>query len=109
MVKDTITWEGMFEVWSECRASPKIPLHLTYEKKRKFYFGRGKMEAKILFNYYIGELNLRTNRRREAEMKFGGVNCLFGICCGEDSIAHISECPGYNTKPPQNMYEVDLG
>ena len=67
------------------------------------------MEAKRIFNYYVGELNLRTNRRREAEMKFGGVNCLFGICCGEDSIPHIRECPGYSTKAPQDMSEEDLG
>ena len=67
------------------------------------------MEAKIILNYYIGELNLRTNRRREAEMKFGGVSCLVGVCCGEDSISHIRECHGYSTKAPHNMSEEDLG
>ena len=67
------------------------------------------MEAKLLFCYYIGELNLRTNRRREAEMKFGGVHCLHGICCGVDSVAHIMSCPGYDTKPSPQMCEMELG
>ena len=108
-VKEVVSWNGMYEVWRECRASPKIPLHLTYNKKRQFYFNKNKMEAKLLFNYYVGELNLRTNRRREAEIKFGGVHCLHGTCCGEDSVPHIMECPGYSTKPPRNMSEMELG
>ena len=66
------------------------------------------MEVKILFNYYVGELNLRTNRI-ESERKFGGVNCLYGICCGEDSIPHILTCEGYSTKAPHKMSEVELG
>ena len=66
------------------------------------------MEAKILFFYYVGELNLRTSRPREAERKFGGVQCLVGICCGVDSIEHISVCFGYDTKAPVNMREEDL-
>ena len=67
------------------------------------------MEAKLIFFYYIGELNVRTNRRREAEQKFGGVQCLAGICCGEDSIPHIKECFGYSTKAPSNFRDEDLG
>ena len=107
-VKETIGWKGMYEVWKEVRESQKIPLHLDYSKKRKYYFDRPKMEAKMLFSYYVGELNLRTNRPREAEKKFGGVQCLVGVCCGVDSISHIAECPGYDTKAPLNMREEDL-
>ena len=66
------------------------------------------MAAKILFYYYVGELNFRTNRRKEAEMKFGGVQCLVGTCCGDDSLAHIVECHGYQTKAPPGMQEEDL-
>ena len=62
-----------------------------------------------MFFYYVGELNLRTNRRIEAERKFGGVSCLYGICCGDDSISHIRECQGYVTKPPSDLSEVDFG
>ena len=67
-----------------------------------------KVQAKMLFFYYVGELNFRTNRPREAIQKFGGVNCLVGVCCGVDSLAHIVECHGYNTKVPSNMREEDL-
>ena len=98
----------MYEVWREVRESPKIPLHLTYSNKRKYYFDKPKMEARMLFSYYVGELNLRTNRPREAEKKFGGVQCLVGTCCGVDSIPHIAECEGYDTKAPPNMRDEDL-
>ena len=95
-------------LWKETRESPKIPLPLNYNNKRKYYFDRPKMEAKMLFSYYIGALNLRTSRPREAERKFGGVHCLVGVCCGVDSIEHISVCFGYDTKAPVNMREEDL-
>ena len=108
-VKKEIGWRGMFEVWTEARDSPKIPLHLEFNKSRKYYFDRPKMEAKMLFYYYVGEINFRTNRRREAEAKFGGVQCLVGTCCGLDNLAHIAyECHGYQTKAPSNMREEDL-
>ena len=67
------------------------------------------MEAKLLFFYYVGEINLRVNRPREAEKRYGGVQCLVGVCCGEDSIAHIMQCFGYQTKVPQNFREEYLG
>ena len=108
-VKETISWEAMYELWTECRASGKIPLHLSYEKRRQHYFNRSKLEAKMMFSYYVGELNLRTNRRKESERKFGGVACLYGICCGDDSIPHIMECEGYVTKPPSDISEEDFG
>ena len=63
----------------------------------------------LLFYYYVGELNLRTNRPRDAERKFGGVQCLAGVCCGSDSIEHIIQCFGYQTKAPSNFREEDLG
>ena len=66
------------------------------------------MEAKILFYYYVGKVNFRTNRKREAIAKFGGVQCLVGVCCGDDELGHITVCPGYRTKPPPNMREEDL-
>ena len=108
-VRETVTWNAMYEVWTECRASSKVPLHLNYEKRRQHYFNRSKMEAKMMFFYYIGELNLRTNRRKEAERKHGGVHCLYGICCGVDSIPHIRECQGYSTKPPSDLNEENFG
>ena len=95
-------------MWRETRESPKVPLHLEYNNKRKYYFNKPKMEAKILFSYYVGEINLRTNRPREAEKKFGGVHCLVGSCGGVDSIPHLAECPGYDTKAPLNLREEDL-
>ena len=76
--------------------------------KRKYYFDKPKMEARMLFQYYVGELNFRTNRRREAEKKFGGTQCLVGICGGDDSIEHVSVCFGYRTRSPPNMREEDL-
>ena len=107
-VKQEISWRGMFEVWTETRASPKVPLPPDYSNKRKYYFNKPKMEAKILFFYYVGELNLRTSRPREAERKFGGVQCLVGTCCGVDSVEHIAVCFGYDTKAPSNLREEDL-
>ena len=57
---------------------------------------------------YVGELNFRTNRSQEARMKFGGVDCLVGTCCGVDSLEHVKQCFGYHTKPPANFREEDL-
>ena len=108
-VKKNISWKSMFQTWMDVVKSPKVPLHTNYTNKRKYYFNKPKMEAKLIFFYYIGELNVRTNRRREAEQKFGGVQCLAGICCGEDSIPHIKECFGYSTKAPSNFRDEDLG
>ena len=68
-----------------------------------------KLEAKLMFAYYTGELNLRVNRRREAEQKFGGVACLVGVCCGDDSLDHIKVCPGYQTKPREGRADLDEG
>ena len=67
------------------------------------------MEAKALFYYYVGELNFRANRKREAEQKYGGTQCLVGTCCGTDSFSHVKDCYGYRTKPPSNMRDEDLG
>ena len=108
VVKTEISWRGMQEVWNETRASPKVPIQLDYNNRRKYYFDKPKMVAKLMFFYYVGELNVRTSRPREAEIKFGGVQCLVGVCCGVDSIAHIRECPGYNTKAPSNFRDEDL-
>ena len=107
-VRREISWKGMYEVWRETSESPKVPLQLIFNNKRKYYFDKPKMEAKLLFYYYVGELNLRTSRPRDAERKFGGVQCLVGICGGSDSIEHIIECFGYQTKAPSNFREEDL-
>ena len=50
LVKEVNSWEGMYEVWTGCCASPKIPLHLTDDKKRQFYFNKSKMEARNIMN-----------------------------------------------------------
>ena len=63
----------------------------------------------MLFFYYVGEVNFRTNRKREALTKFGGVHCLVGVCCGDDSLEHVQHCPGYRTRSPDNMRDEDLG
>ena len=81
---------------------------MNHSKGRKYYFDRPKMEAKMLFYYYVGEINFRTNRKRESIAKFGGVQCLVGTCCGDDNLEHITQCPGYRTKAPFNMREEDL-
>ena len=62
--------------------------------------------------YYVGEINLRTNRRRESEKKFGGVKCLASTTCGNDNldqISHIQTCPGYRTRMSSDATEDDLG
>ena len=108
-VKKEVSWRGMFELWEETRKSPKVPLQLRFTNKRKYYFDKPKFEAKLIFYYYVGELNLRTSRPRDSAIKFGGVQCLAGVCCGEDSIPHIRECFGYDTKAPSNFRDEDLG
>ena len=57
-------------------------------------------------------MNLRTNRRRESEKKFGGVQCLASTICGNDNpdqISHIQTCPGYRTRMSSDATEDDLG
>ena len=100
LVREEINYAGMEEVWMEVMNSTKIPLHVDFQKGRKSYFGRVKTEAKLMFFMNIGELNLRSNRRREATAKFGGIQCLVGVCCGDDTLKHIEQCFGYQTKPP---------
>ena len=48
----------------------------------------------------VGELNFRTNRKQEAIAKYGGTQCLVGVCSGSDDQAHVESCFGYQTKPP---------
>ena len=100
MIRDKVGFIGMEEVWNESRSSKKIPLHINFSKARKPYFGNpNKMEAKLEFFYQVGELNFKTNRRREAEAKFGGVLCYIKGCSGLDNLGHCLRCPGYKTRP----------
>ena len=102
-IKENVTRVGMEEVWLETFKSRKIPMHWVAEKKRKMYFNKPKMEAKLLFFHAVGELDLKTNKSKLSVSKFGGVQCLYGICYGEDRITHIMSCQGYRTRPPPDV------
>ena len=100
LVRETVNYLGMEELWMEVRRSSKIPLHLEFGKGRKNYFSWAKTEAKLFFFMRVGELNFRTNRKHEAVAKYGGTQCLVGVCSGSDDQAHVESCFGYQTKPP---------
>ena len=56
------------------------------------------MEAKLLFCYYIGELNMKDYKRHEMRVRFGNTNCLAG-CDKPDNLQHVMNCDRYMTKP----------
>ena len=60
----------MEELWIEVRKLPKILIQIDFKKGRRNYFGKVKTEAKLIF-MNLGELNLRSYRRREATAKHG--------------------------------------
>ena len=43
----------------------------------------------------VDELNFRTSRKHEAIAKYGGTQCLVGVCSGSDDQAHVESCFGY--------------
>ena len=57
-VKRAINLKAMTEVWHETMRSRKLPERLLVaEKKRKGYFSKPKIEAKLLIYHRIGETN----------------------------------------------------
>ena len=107
VVRRKISRKGMQELWIEARRSPKVALHHTYEKNRKEYFSKTKLESKPLFNHFTGEANLKRNRPGEAKAKFGGTHCWVGACGGTDSWEHVLECPGYRFEVSVDDGSVD--
>ena len=45
----------------------------------------------------IGELNFLTNRKNENIKKLGSTHCFVGVCGGEDTLDHVSQCFGYKS------------
>ena len=46
----------------------------------------------------VGELNFRKNRKYEALKKYGSTQCLEPACMEDDTLEHMNQCFGYQTK-----------
>ena len=68
------------------------------DNKARFYAELPKNKAKLMLCYELGELNLRGNRKTEALKKIGSIKCLVNSCMENDTLEHIKECHGYNSK-----------
>lgn len=109
-VKDVVTRTAMIELWEDVRKSSKIPLRREYQKQRKEYFKAPKMPAKATFMMNVGELNFKTNRRKESIKKFGNIECPVESCLSPDSLVHAAyECLGYKTRFPDGVTEGEIG
>ena len=86
--------------WIKVLASNKALARWTPEKKsNRAYFSFAKLESKLMLALMIGELNFLTNRRSENMKKLGSTHCYVGVCGGEDSLEHVSQCFGYSAVP----------
>ena len=65
---------------------------------QRFYSSLPKNKAKLALLMEVGELNFRTNRKWESLKKFGSTECVVQGCGQEDTLDHVKECYGYDTK-----------
>ena len=49
----------------------------------------------------IGEMNFLANKKHEAMKERGSTDCYIGVCGGQDTLDHVSQCFGYSTKAPK--------
>ena len=86
--------------WIQTLKSKKALARWESEKtSNRAYFSFAKLESKLMLALMIGELNFLTNRRAENIKKLGSTHCYIGVCGGEDSLEHVSQCFGYSAVP----------
>ena len=90
---------AMNKLWQSTMTSRKAVTRWTPEKtSNRGYFELGRLEAKLMLAWRVGELNFLTNRRKESLKNLGSTECLVRVCGGEDTLEHVSECFGYQAR-----------
>ena len=100
-IDDTVKKKAVFNGWFKLRESSKVLMRWLPEKKSdRSYFKMTRIESKLMLALQIGELNFLTNRKHESLAERGSTDCYVGVCGGQDTLDHVSQCFGYQTKPP---------
>ena len=80
-------------------------MEYTCMKKDRYYMRFNQRQARLIFNYQIGEINVRANRPGESRRLKGGTKCLTPGCEERDEWEHLLVCEGYKEVRP---YEGEL-
>ena len=100
-IDSTVKRAAVTRGWLSLLSSSKVLMRWEAEKKSdRPYFSYNRLESKLMLALQIGELNFLTNRRKENEKDLGATMCYVKVCGGEDSLDHVSQCYGYETRPP---------
>ena len=99
-VKETIKVKSVRRTWLTLAKSDKVLMRWVPEKNsNREYFSYTPLESKLMLSLMIGELNFLTNRKQESIKKLGSTRCFVGVCGGEDTLDHVSQCFGYQATP----------
>ena len=97
-LKDTIKKKSVMRTWLTLAKSDKVIMRWVPEKNsNRAYFSYTELESKLMLALMIGELNFLTNRKNENIKKLGSTHCFVGVCGGEDTLDHVSQCFGYKS------------
>ena len=99
VIDTTVKQAVMMRMWFKTLDSSKTFKHWdpTQDSNKSYFLGT-KLEAKLMLALRVGELNFKVNRRRESVKKYGGVQCMVGVCMEDDSLLHVGECFGYTAR-----------
>ena len=103
VLKKTLDFEAkkhsMNAMWRSLLSSKKVIMRWSPEKtSNRSYFMFNKFESQLMLALMVGELNFLTNRSKEYLRSLGSTECLVRVCGGEDTLDHVSQCFGYNTR-----------
>ena len=99
-LKNVVKRTAVIRQWISLTKSDKVVMRWEPEKNsNREYFKYTKLESKLMLALMIGELNFLTNRRQENLKNLGSTHCFVGVCGGEDSLDHVSQCFGYDSTP----------
>ena len=98
-IKEMVWDKARMKLCREANHNRRVPYNGAFKKEKKEYWGFNRIEAKLMLGYKTGELNFKEFKRWEMKKKFGNTDCFVIGCKNKDTLTHVMQCEGYETKP----------
>ena len=97
-IKENVWRQARYKLWTDMINNRRAPYSFRPYKIKKDYWGLPKLDARLVLAYKTGELNFKEFKKREMTRLYGNTNCFIVGCREKDTLRHVMECEGYETK-----------